>query len=117
MFYHLSVKVCGKIIEMYLWETQYEQQLFTKVIGIKCLIGAKTLYHYSAGHKIHHGAPCQVLLLNSIEVDAQAEYMLQHLLMLNIYQNEITRAASCLCWILHVLAIIIPVEGFDCPGS
>lgn len=107
MFYHLSAKFCGKIIEMYLWGTQYEQQLFTKVIGIKCLIGAKTVYHYSADHKIHHGAPCQMPLLNSVEVDAQAEYTLQHLPMLNVYQNEITRASSCLCWILRVLAIII----------
>lgn len=86
---------------------QYEQQLFTKVTGIKCLIGAKTVYHYSAGRKTHHGAPCQMPLLNSVEVDAQAEYMLQHLPMLNTYQNEITRASSCLCWILCVLAIII----------
>lgn len=53
MLYHLSVKVSTKIIEMYLWETQYIQQLFIKVIGIKYMIDAMTVYHSSAEHKIH----------------------------------------------------------------
>ena len=44
MLYHLSVKVSTKIIEMYLWETQYVQQLFIKVIGIKYMIDAMTVY-------------------------------------------------------------------------
>lgn len=53
MLYHLSVKVSTKIIEMYLWETQYVLQLFIKVIGIKYMADAMTVYHYSAEHTIH----------------------------------------------------------------
>lgn len=52
MLYHLSVKVSTKIIEMYLWETQYVQQLFIKVIGIKYMTDAMTVYHYSAEHTV-----------------------------------------------------------------
>lgn len=59
MLYHLSVKVSSKIIEMYLWEMQYVQRLFIKVIGIKSVIDTMTVYHYSTDHKIYHGASCQ----------------------------------------------------------
>lgn len=55
MLYRLSVKVSTKIIEMYLWEAQYVQQLSIKVIGIKCMIDGMTVYHYSAEHKMHQG--------------------------------------------------------------
>lgn len=37
---------------MYLWETQYVQQLFIKVIGIKYMTDAMTVYHYSAEHTV-----------------------------------------------------------------
>lgn len=53
MLYHLSVKVSTKIIEMYLWETQYVQELFIKVIGIKYMTDAMTVHHYSAEHTMH----------------------------------------------------------------
>lgn len=52
MLYHLSVKVSTKIREMCLWETQYVQQLFIKVIDIKYMIDAMTVYHYNIEHKI-----------------------------------------------------------------
>lgn len=97
MLYHLSVKVSTKIIEMYLWETQYVQQLFIKVIGIKYMTDAMTVYHYSAEHTIYQqGTLTDAWAFPRAGADDQAVDVLQPLL-LYLPWAEVIRAASCPC--------------------
>jgi len=100
MLYHLSVKVSTKIIEMYLWETQYVQQLFIKVIGIKCMIDVMTVHHYSAEHKIHQWGTlpdADGLSQTGLRLTLRQRYVLQPPPTLHRFRAEVTRAASCPC--------------------